>query len=99
MGPDPAELIETLGIPVAVAFALLCCCGYLIRFITKSLTKKLDERFERLEKIVISLIDSNQAEKVAVERIHGEFLARMDTLIDLMAKLHGVRVKRGKEKD
>ena len=23
----------------------------------------------------------------------------MDTLIDLMAKLHGVRVKRGKEKD
>ncbi len=54
---DIVGLIETLGIPVAVACCLGYVCYFLINFITGRLMDKLDEQALRLEKILVTLID------------------------------------------
>ena len=62
---DLVNIIETLGIPIAVAFVLGYACLYLMKFITGKLIQRLDEQFERLENIIVKLIDSNNKEKQA----------------------------------
>ena len=54
---DPVNIIETLGIPVAVAFVLGYTCLYLIKFITGKLMERLDEHAKRHENILVSLIN------------------------------------------
>ena len=54
---DIVQIIETLGIPVAVAFVLGYGCLYLMKFITGKLMERLDEQFQRLEAIMITLIN------------------------------------------
>ena len=54
---DIVQIIETLGIPVAVAFVLGYTCLYLIKFITGKLMERLDEQFKRLEDIMVTLIN------------------------------------------
>ena len=47
---DIINLVETLGIPVAVAMVLGYCCLYLMKFITGRLIQRLDEQYEELKK-------------------------------------------------
>ena len=54
---DVVQLIETLGIPVAVACVLGYGCLYLMKFITGRLMDRLDEQFKRLEDITVTLIN------------------------------------------
>ena len=61
---DIINIVETLGIPVAVAFVLGYGCLYLMKFITGKLMQRLDEQFGRLENIVIKFIDSIENKKV-----------------------------------
>jgi hypothetical protein len=86
---DIAQLIETLGIPVAVAIVLGYGCFYLIRFINGRLMEKLDEQNTRLESIIIKLIDSNNQEKQETLRHNTEILSRIDTLVTTMSSLTG----------
>ena len=54
---DIVQIIETLGIPVAVAFVLGYGCLYLMKFITGKLMERLDEQFKRMEDITVTLIN------------------------------------------
>jgi hypothetical protein len=54
---DIVQIIETLGIPVAVACVLGYLSFFLIKFITGKLMERLDEQFKRLEGIMITLIN------------------------------------------
>ena len=101
---DIIQVIETLGIPVAVAFVLGYGCLYLMKFITGKLIQRLDEQFGRLEAIVIKLIDSNNKEKQESAKLymqqasqHVELIGRFDTLISVFQKLSGNGLKK-KEK-
>ena len=98
---DIIQIIETLGIPVAVAFVLGYGCLYLMKFITGKLIQRLDEQFGRLEAIVIKLIDSNNKEKQESARLymqqasqHVELIGRFDTLISVFQKLSGNGLKK-----
>jgi len=98
---DVIQVIETLGIPVAVACVLGYGCLYLMKFITGKLIQRLDEQFERLEAIVIKLIDSNNKEKQASTKLymqqstqHIELIGRFDTLISVFQKLSGNGLKK-----
>tara|TARA_R110000824_G_scaffold111891_8_gene260722 strand:- start:600 stop:908 length:309 start_codon:yes stop_codon:yes gene_type:complete len=93
---DFVQLIETLGIPVAVACVLGYACLYLMKFITNTLVKRIDEQFSRLEGIVIKLIDSNNKEKTATLKHSAEnqaqfsdLLGRFDTFITVFQKYSG----------
>ena len=97
---DIVQIIETLGIPVAVAFVLGYGCLYLMKFITGTLVKRIDEQFNRLEGIVIKLIDSNNKERQATLKHSTEqsaqfsdILGRFDTFITVVQKLTGNGLK------
>ena len=90
---DILNTIETLGIPVAVALVFGYSTLYLIKFITGKLMLRLDEQFQRLENIVIKLIDSNNKERQAVMKHETEILARFDTFITVVQKLSGNGLK------
>ena len=54
---DLVNIIETLGIPVAVACVLGYLSFFLIKFITGKLMERLDEHAKRHENILVSLIN------------------------------------------
>jgi hypothetical protein len=84
---DIVNVIETLGIPVAVAGVLGWGCLFLMKFITGKLTDELTQKHERLEKMQIGLIDSNNKFRQAIIKNNTEVTTQLVTLIDIVTKL------------
>tara|TARA_Y100000310_G_C20223508_1_gene596807 strand:- start:325 stop:627 length:303 start_codon:yes stop_codon:yes gene_type:complete len=84
---DLVQIIETLGIPVAVASVLGYACLFLMKFITGKLTDDLTQKHDRLEKMQIGLIDSNNKFKEAIIKNNTEVTTQLVTLIDIVTKL------------
>ena len=80
---NPLEVIEKFGIPVAVAMAF----GFFIwkqnKYIQDDLTKDIHQKFDRLEGIIIALI--NQQKKIQIE-LRG-IKASYDSLVEIVIKL------------
>lgn len=76
---DIFQIIETLGIPVAVAVGLGWGCMYLIRFITRDVTKDLRGLYE----IIVKLIDTNRVAKDEIKKT----LSATNTIKDIFIKL------------
>ena len=80
---NPIEIIEKFGIPVAVAMAF----GFFIwkqnQYIQKDLTKDIHEKFNRLEGIIVKLID--QQKKMQIEQ--RGIVKSYQTLIDIITRL------------
>ena len=80
---NPIEIIEKFGIPVAVAMAF----GFFIwkqnKYIQDDLTKDVHQKFDRLEGIIIALI--NQQKKIQIE-LRG-IRASYNALVDIIMKL------------
>ena len=80
---NPMEIIEKFGIPVTVAVAF----GYFIwkqnKYIQDDLTKDLHQKFNRLEGIIIKLID--QQKKIQIE-LRG-IIKSYQSLVDIITKL------------
>ena len=68
---EPVAFLEQFGIPLTVAAAF----GYFIwkqnQFIQDELMEELDERFKRLEGIVIKLIDQIKATQLDFQALKG----------------------------
>ena len=79
---DIIQIIETLGIPVAVAVGLGWGCMYLIKFITKDVTKDLKGLYE----IIVKLIDTNRIAKDEVKKTLSSVNTMKDMFIKLMKK-------------
>ena len=76
---DVIGIIETLGIPVAVALGLGYALMYLIRFLTKDVTANIKNLYD----IVVKLIDSNRESKDEVKKT----MTGVNTIKDIMIKL------------
>ena len=80
---NPFEVIEKFGVPVAVAMAF----GFFIwkqnKYIQDDLTKDIHQKFNRLEGIIIQLI--NQQKKIQIE-LRG-LKASYESLVDIITKL------------
>ena len=72
-------IIETVGIPVAVAIGLGYALMYLIKFITNYVTADI----KNLYNIVVKLIDSNSEAKDEVKKT----MTGMNVIKDIMIKL------------
>ena len=73
------EVIETLGVPVAVSVGLGYALMYLIRF----LTKDVQEDIKNLHDITVKLIDSNRQAKDEVKKT----LTAVQVIKDIILKL------------
>ena len=88
------ELIESLGIPVAVACVLGYGCYYLIGFINGRLMQKLDEQAKRQEDILITLINVQKEFTNKLIESNTEMNSKFSTLIELMTSLTGNGLKK-----
>ena len=86
---DVLQILEQFGIPVAVALAF----GFFIwkqnKYIQDDLSKDLHQKFNRLEGILVKLIDQQkimQLEQKGLERSYR-------TLVEIIAKLSGNGLK------
>ena len=86
---DVFALIETFGVPVAMSIAF----GFFIwkqnKFIQDELQKELRESFERLEGIIIKLIDAQKGCQIH----QAEVKAKIGAVIEIMASLSGNGLK------
>ena len=94
---DIALFIEEFGIPITVAAAF----GYFIwkqnQFIQNELMDELDERFKRLEGIVIKLIDNAKQNEIKLTDLNGSVKLLLHYLAEEKAKNKEQLLKKIKE--
>ena len=82
---DILSILEQYGIPVCVAIAF----GFFIckqnQFTQKELMEELDERFKRLEGILIKLIDQQKLMQLELRALKASYNA----LVNIIKKLSG----------
>ena len=76
---DIIGIIETLGIPVAVALGLGYALMYLIKFITKDVKADIKNLYD----ITVKLIDSNRQSKDETKKT----MTAVNTIKDIVIKL------------
>ena len=76
---DVFQIIETLGVPIAVSVGLGYALMYLIRFVTKDVSSDL----KRLYDIIVRLIDSNREAKDESKKT----MTAVNTIKDIVLKL------------
>ena len=83
---DIQNLISELGVPVAVAIAM----GYFIwrsqTYIQDELSKDIANKFERLEGIIIALINQQKKLQIELRGIKAKYEALVDIVLKLMKK-------------
>jgi hypothetical protein len=79
------EIVERVGVPVAVTFAF----GYFIwkqnQFIQSELQKEMRESFNRLEGIVIGLINALKKHTMDIKELKSSY----KSLVEIVEKLIG----------
>ena len=86
---DPIQLIESLGVPVAVAFVASYMSYYLVRFINGKLMERIDEQAKRHEDILISLINVQKEFTNKLIETQTEMNSKYGSLIDIVKALSG----------
>ena len=79
---DIFAIIETLGIPVAVAIGL----GYALMYLIKFLTKDVKSDIKNLYDITVKLIDSNRKSKDETKKTMTAVNVIKDIIIKLFKK-------------
>ena len=91
---DVITLIESLGIPVAVACVLGYGCYYLIGFINGRLMQKLDEQAKRQEDILITLINVQKEFTNKLIETNTETNTYLKSQLDVFKMLTGNGLKK-----
>jgi len=86
---DWLMLLENYGIPICVAVAFGVFIWKQNKFIQDELMEELDERFKRLEGILIKLIDQQKKMQIEQKGIEKSYKA----LVEIIAKLSGNGLK------
>ena len=83
---NPIEILEKFGIPVTVAMAF----GFFIwkqnKYIQEDLTKDIHQKFNRLEGIIIKLIDQQKKMQIEMRGIIKSYQALVEIITKLLKK-------------
>tara|TARA_Y100001938_G_scaffold148890_1_gene233917 strand:- start:394 stop:663 length:270 start_codon:yes stop_codon:yes gene_type:complete len=88
---DILQVIETLGVPIAVSVGLGYALMYLIRFITKDIKADIKNLYD----ITVKLIDSNRISKDESKKTMTAVNTIKDIMIKIFRNINGI----GKKKD
>ena len=83
---DLFAIIEKFGIPVAVACAFCFFIWKQNQFIQNDLTKDLKEKFDRLEKIVIGLINAQKKHSIELRGLSSSYKSLVEIIKNLWNK-------------
>ena len=83
---DPIQILEQFGFPVLIALSL----GYLLwkqqHWIQDELIEELEEKFKRIEMIIIKLIDQQKKMQIEQRGITKSYQALVEIITNLMTK-------------
>ena len=83
---NPLEILEKFGFPAGIAMAM----GYFIwrsqTYIQDDLSKDISSKFERLEGIIIALINQQKKMQIELRGIKAKYEALVDIVLSLMKK-------------
>tara|TARA_R100001594_G_scaffold42372_1_gene74446 strand:- start:245 stop:538 length:294 start_codon:yes stop_codon:yes gene_type:complete len=86
---DWLQVLEQYGVPIAVAIAF----GFFIwkqnKYIQDDLSKDMHQKFNRLEAILVKLIDQQKAMQIEQKGLERSY----KTLVEIIAKLSGNGLK------
>ena len=86
---DPIQILEKFGVPIAFCLGLAWFIYKQNKYIQDNLSKDIHQKFNRLEGILVKLIDQQkkmQLEQKGLERSYK-------TLVEIIAKLSGNGLK------
>jgi|TARA_R100000231_G_C5329233_1_gene165843 hypothetical protein len=83
---DILQIIETFGVPIAVAIAF----GYFIwkqnKYIQDDLTKDIKDQFQRLEGIIIQLINQQKKMQLEQKNLQSSYESLVEIITSLLNK-------------
>ena len=83
---NPLEILEKFGFPASIAIAM----GYFIyrsqTYLQDDLSKNLASKFERLEGIIVALINQQKKMQIELRGIKAKYEALVDIVLKLMKK-------------
>ena len=89
-------IAERFGLPVVMLLGMSYALVQLFKWLANDLMRQLQNNADRIEKIVITLIDNSKKEREQNRELHKENIAlnkqlfeRMDSIVDVLVKLSG----------
>jgi hypothetical protein len=83
---DPIAILEKFGVPIAFCLGLAWFIYKQNKYIQDDLTKDLKERFERLEGIIIKLIDQQKLMQIELGKITSKYNALVTIITKMIRK-------------
>ena len=98
---DFIGIAERFGLPVVMLLGMSYGGVQLFKWLSADLLRQIQNNAERIEKIVIALIDNSKKEREQNRELHKENIAlnkqlfeRMDSIVDVLVKLSGNGLKK-----
>ena len=83
---DPIAILEKFGVPIAFCLGLAWFIYKQNKYIQDDLTQDLKERFERLEGIIIKLIDQQKLMQIELGKITSKYNALVTIITKMIRK-------------
>jgi hypothetical protein len=85
------ELTERFGLPVIMLLGMSWGLVHLFKWLANDLMRQLQTNADRIEKIVITLIDNSKKEREQNREHFNSIFQRLDTLVDVFMKSNGMK--------
>ena len=87
---------ERFGLPLVLLLGAVYGIVKLFNWMANDMMQQIKKNEERIENIVIKLIDNSKKERELNRQSMESILNRMDALVDVLVKLSGNGLRRGK---
>jgi len=88
------QVAETFGIPLMLLFGAVYGIVKMFNWLANDLTAQIKRNNERIESIVIKLIENSKEEREETHKNAEKILNRVDTLANIIVKLSGNGLER-----
>ena len=89
-------IAERFGLPLVLLLGAVYGIVRLFNWMANDLMQQIKKNEERIENIVIKLIDNSKKERETNRQNFENILNRMDSLVDILVKLSGNGLRRDK---
>ena len=87
-------LLERFGLPVVMLGGMSWGLIHLFKWMANDLMRQLQTNADRIEGIVVTLIDNSKKEREQNREHFNSIFQRLDALVDLLVKLSGNGLKK-----
>jgi len=87
-------IAERFGLPVVMLLGMSYGMVQLFKWMANDLMRQLQNNADRIEKIVVTLIDNSKKEREQNREHFNSIFQRLDSLVDVLVKLSGNGLKK-----